>query len=78
MWSMTNETRTGIDGNDETLTQVKEIKLQLPLGTHVRLRAEKLLRGETIASTVNAAVTAYFERHPIHDALTVTVADLKA
>lgn len=75
---MTNETQQGFDADQQTLAHVKEIKLQLPLGTHVRLRAEKLLRGETIASTVNAAVAAYFERNPIHDALTVTVADIKA
>ncbi|HEX9815482.1 MAG TPA: hypothetical protein VGB18_00765, partial [Candidatus Thermoplasmatota archaeon] len=75
---MTNETQPGFGSDNKTLCHVKEIKLQLPLGTHVRLRAEKLLRGETIASTVNAAVAAYFERHPIHDALTVTVADLTA
>lgn len=63
---------------DETMSQVKEIKLQLPLRTHVRLRAEKLLHGDTIASTVNAAVVAYFARHPIRDECAMTVADLTA
>lgn len=73
---MANNTRSESDANTKTLERVKEIKLQLPLRTHVRLRSEKLLRGETIASTVNAAVAAYFERHPIRDELTMTAGDL--
>ena len=62
---MTSEPILSAGANLERLETTKEVKLHLPLRTHVRLRAGKLLRGETIAATVNAAVSWYFEQHPI-------------
>lgn len=44
--------------------EIRELKLQLPVRTHVRLRAEKLLRGQCIGTTVEAALNAYFVRRP--------------
>lgn len=62
---MTDEDILGLAMDAQALETTRSIKLQLPVRTHVRLRSEKLLRRETIAATVNAAVTAYLARHGI-------------
>jgi hypothetical protein len=45
--------------------QIKEIKLQLPLRTHVNLHSMKLLRNQSIRESVVEALERYFEAHPL-------------
>ena len=70
---MNDEDFLGLGTDATTLETSRSIKLQLPLRTHIRLRSEKLLRRETIAATVNAAVTAYLARHGIPDQFAASV-----
>lgn len=44
---------------------VKEIKLQLPLKTHVNLHSMKLLKNQSIRDSVAAALDRYFQSHPL-------------
>lgn len=42
--------------------EVKEIKVMIPSGQHVRLHGYKVLTGKTISSMVNEALDLYFAR----------------
>lgn len=44
---------------------IKEIKLQLPLRTHVSLHSMKLLKNQSIRESVVAALDRYFQSHPL-------------
>lgn len=44
---------------------IKEIKLQLPLRTHVNLHSMKLLKNQSIRESVVAALDRYFQSHPL-------------
>ncbi|MBI2076896.1 MAG: hypothetical protein HYT80_00795 [Euryarchaeota archaeon] len=44
---------------------VKEIKLQLPLKTHVSLHSMKLIRNQSIRDSVVAALDRFFQAHPL-------------
>lgn len=52
----------GLTLDSEGLEAIKEVKLHLPLRTHVRLRAVKLFWRQSIGVTIEAAVRSYFER----------------
>jgi hypothetical protein len=43
-------------------TELKELKVKLPLRHHIRLHSLKLVRKEPISDTVMKALTEYFER----------------
>lgn len=45
--------------------QTKEIKLQLPLRTHVNLHSIKLLKNQSIRDSVVVALGRFFEAHPL-------------
>jgi hypothetical protein len=45
--------------------QIKEIKLQLPLRTHVNLHSMKLLKNQSIRDSVVAALDRFFMAHPL-------------
>jgi len=42
--------------------EVKEIKVMIPSGQHVKLHGYKVLTGKTISSMVNEALDMYFAR----------------
>jgi phenylalanyl-tRNA synthetase alpha subunit len=45
--------------------QSKEVKLQLPLRTHVSLHSIKLLKNQSIRDSVIVALDQYFRDHPV-------------
>lgn len=47
------------------LEKVKEIKLQLPLRTHVSLHSLKLLKNQSIRDSVVVALDRFFRDHPM-------------
>lgn len=49
----------------ELLDKSKEIKLQLPLRTHVSLHSIKLLKNQSIRDSVVVALERYFRDHPV-------------
>ena len=55
-----NEAIFDLAAGPETLEKRRELKVQLPIRTHVRLRAAKLLARQNIGATVEAAIDAYF------------------
>ena len=44
---------------------LKEVKLYLPIQTHVSLHSLKLLRSQSIQASVVAALRSYFDHHPV-------------
>jgi hypothetical protein len=58
-----NETSQVLGPNE--FSQIKEIKLQLPLRTHVNLHSMKLLKNQSIRASVVAALDRYFQAHPL-------------
>lgn len=61
-----NETPFDLAVDPESLNERREVKLQLPLRTHVRLRGAKLLLRQSIGATVERALDAYFVSRPGH------------
>lgn len=53
----------------ELLEKVKEIKLQLPLRTHVSLHSIKLLKNQSIRDSVVVALDRFFRDHPVEAAV---------
>lgn len=46
----------------ELLKGDKEIKVKIPLEFHIKLHTLKVLKGQSISSTVEHALTRYFEK----------------
>lgn len=57
-------TPTGADFENR-LSELKEVKLKLPLRHHVSLHSLKLLRSQSISDLVADALDAYFAKGPI-------------
>lgn len=51
----------------ERLTEGKEIKVKIPLDYHIKLHTLKVLKGQSISDTVEAALHQYFEGSPEHE-----------
>lgn len=49
----------------ELFEKLKEIKLQLPLRTHVSLHSIKLLKNQSIRDSVVVALDRFFREHPV-------------
>lgn len=47
---------------NELLKGDKEIKVKIPLEFHIKLHTLKVLKGQSISSTVEHALTNYFEK----------------
>lgn len=47
---------------EERLTELKEVKLKLPIRHHVSLHSLKLLRNQSISELVASALDAYFAK----------------
>jgi hypothetical protein len=45
------------------LDEDKEIKVKIPVDYHVKLHTLKVLRGQTISSSVETALRRFFEHH---------------
>lgn len=45
----------------------KEIKVKIPVGYHIKLHTLKVLKGQSISDTVEAALEKYFQTHPFPD-----------
>lgn len=60
-------TPTGADF-EHRLSELKEVKLKLPLRHHVSLHSLKLLRGQSISDLVAVALDAYFTRTAVPSA----------
>jgi hypothetical protein len=53
------------DREQAAFAKIKEIKLQLPLRTHVNLHSMKLLHNQSIRDSVVAALERYFRANPV-------------
>ncbi len=45
------------------LDRMKEVKVKIPVGHHIRLHSMKLLAGKGISDTVAEALELYFKEH---------------
>jgi hypothetical protein len=49
----------------EGIASSKEVKLQLPLRTHVSLHSMKLIKNQSIRDSVVRALDQFFRQHPV-------------
>lgn len=53
------------DSNADPLDPTKEIRLHLPLQTHLLLHQLKIVHNQSIHDAIVAALRLYFQRHPV-------------
>lgn len=46
------------------LERVKEVKVKIPIGMHIKLHSMKVLTGKQISDAVTEALTVYFQHAP--------------
>lgn len=56
-----------IDTPRRDMNTKREIKVKVPVSTHLRLHSLKLLHGQNISETIEAALTMYFDTHAARD-----------
>lgn len=56
----------GVEPTEEArrLSEGKEIKVKIPLDYHIKLHTLKVLKGQSISDTVEAALHQYFDTSP--------------
>ena len=58
-------TRSNSDAGIDAIASSKEVKLQLPLKTHVSLHSLKLIKNQSIRDSVVRALDEFFRQHPV-------------
>ncbi len=53
-----------INEHDSDLDELKEVKVKIPMGHHVKLHSMKVLTGKQISNAVTEALDLYFEEMP--------------
>ncbi len=50
-----------INERDQDLDRVKEVKVKIPIGYHIKLHSMKVLTGKQISDAVTEALAGYFD-----------------
>lgn len=50
-----------INESDQDLDRVKEVKVKIPIGYHIKLHSMKVLTGKQISDAVTEALAGYFD-----------------